>query len=262
MEREIDEKVIIRERSDEIVMIKQNDHAQICGMFAGHWKKDFFFGGSRRNSVELAVAEHDRGWTLVDNNPILNKETQLPFSFMDYPLPEKLSFYKSGIDEVERMDLYAGLLCSYHYSRFVEKNEDEQSNQYMKEERDRQNRLKNSIPNYNEQIFQFHLDLLVFCDNLSLYACLNEPGVPKAEEHRFYREGIPIPSTFTFINGDHLHCHWHDRQTISLSEYLFEESVTIEMKQKVVSKKDLMEKGLQVAYEKAPVEIVGIRLIR
>lgn len=254
--------MIIRERSNEVVMIKQNDHAQISGMFASNWKEDLFPGEPKRNAVELAVAEHDRGWIHVDNKPKLNEITQLPFSFMDYPVAEKLIFYKSGIDEVERMDPYACLLCSYHYSRFVERSENEQSIAFMKEERDRQYRLKNSISNYNEKIFQFHLDLLVFCDNLSLYACLNEPGVSKAREHRFYKKGIPISSTFTFLKGDYLQCHWENQQTIFLSEFPFKESFTIEIKQKVVPKKDIIEKGLPVAYEQAAMEIVPVRLTR
>ena len=97
--------MIIRERFKELVMITQHDHALISGLLAENFNDSLFKGASKRGSVELAIREHDRAWVPVDKYPIMNDETQLPFSFMDFPASFKSVFYKHGVDEVEKMDL-------------------------------------------------------------------------------------------------------------------------------------------------------------
>lgn len=252
--------MIIRERQDDIVMITQDDHARVSGVFAARWKDSFFGNRSQRGSVELAINEHDRGWIPVDNNPFLNDRTMLPYSFMDLPTDPKLVFYKNGIDEAEQMDDYAGVLCSHHYAQFAANDSDQKSKKFVQHEEDRQNQLKGQVEDFDEKLFQFHYDLLKFCDNLSLYVCLNEPGVTKEDEHRFHKNGLPVPATFSFFNDERLAIHWRNDRTVLLSEFPFDKPVPIDIKQKVVPKQDIADRGLLIAYESAPIEEVHVVL--
>ncbi|WP_404450947.1 DUF3891 family protein [Virgibacillus necropolis] len=252
--------MIIRERPDDIVMITQDDHARISGIFSSYWKKAFFNDDNKRRSVELAIYEHDRGWIPVDSKPLWNDKTNLPYSFMDLPTEPKLVFYKNGIDEVEGMDFYASLLCSHHYSRFTKNDTDEESLKFLKNEQERQSRIKKLMIDFDKEAYQFHYDLLNFCDNLSLFVCLNEPGATKKEEHSFYKNGLPIPSTFSFFEGNQLDICWRDGQTILLSQLPFDAPVEIEIKQKVVSRKRITEEGILSAYENTPEESIQVRV--
>ncbi|WP_156430913.1 DUF3891 family protein [Paenibacillus sp. FJAT-26967] len=47
----------------------------------------------------------------------------------------------------------------------------------------RQQRLKAKLNQPGESMIEQHFKLLKLCDELSLYVCLNEPGVSKDEEH-------------------------------------------------------------------------------
>lgn len=252
--------MIVRERQDDIVMITQDDHARVSGVFASYWKDSFFYKSSQRDSVELAINEHDRGWIMADSKPFLNDRTMLLYSFMDFPTEPKLVFYKNGIDEVEEIDDYAGLLCSHHYARFAAKDASKESQRFVERELDRQHRIKQMM-DFDKKAFQFHYHLLSFCDNLSLYACLNEPGATKEEEHYFFKKGLPVPSTFSFFTGDPLSIRWMDTQTILLSELPFDKPVVMEIRQKVVSKEQMAEDGILLAYENAPVERIKVQLM-
>ncbi|ASK61531.1 hypothetical protein CFK37_04750 [Virgibacillus phasianinus] len=252
--------MIIRERQDDIVMITQDNHARIAGVFAANWKNSFFNSSKKRNSVELAINEHDRGWIPVDCTPFMNDQNSLPYTFMYFPTKPKLIFYKNGIDEVEQMDNYAGILCSHHYARFAANDSNEESQAFVQHEENRQRKLKEKVKEFDPESFQFHYDLLNFCDNLSLYVCLNEPGTAKVDEHQFYKSGIPIPTTFSFLGGDYSAIHWQNKQTVMLSDFPFEQPTWIEIKQKVVSKQKIIECGLVAAYKDAPIEIVPVSI--
>lgn len=252
--------MIIRERQDDIVMISQDDHARISGLFASAWKDSLFFGTAKRDSVQLAITEHDRGWIPVDNTPFLNDKINVPYSFMDFPDEPKLVFYKNGIDEVEAMDNYASMLCSHHYSRFAEGDTSEEAQEFIQGEKARQLRVKVKIKDFDEPLFQFHYDLLKFCDSLSLYLCLNEPGTQKEDEHYFYKKGFPVPSTFSFFEGDKMDIRWGDKQTIFMSRFPFEQPLSVEIKQRVLSRSAIAEKGLLEAYCGTPIESVHVVL--
>ncbi|WP_430789021.1 DUF3891 family protein [Virgibacillus flavescens] len=249
--------MIVRERKNDIVMISQDDHARISGKLAKYWNASIFKGQSNREAVELAINEHDRAWISVDSKPFWNDKSKLPYSFTDLPNEPKLVFYKNGIDEVEEMNAYAGLLCSQHYMHFTMDDASEASQRFVVTEQLRQKRIR-QLKNVDEASFQFHFDLLKFCDNLSLYVCLNEPGSLKEKEHYFFKNGLPVPSTFSFFSEDKLDVRFRDSQTITLSEFPFEEAVVIHLPQKVVDKDKINKNGIIAAYEQTPVETVEI----
>lgn len=61
--------MIIYERTDDFVMIKQHDHAQLSAEIARHVNQAVFLNPSRKEDVLYSISEHDRGWIDLDDVP-------------------------------------------------------------------------------------------------------------------------------------------------------------------------------------------------
>ncbi|WP_170169059.1 DUF3891 family protein [Mesobacillus subterraneus] len=247
--------MIVYERIDEFVMVAQHDHAAVSQDAALAWRDDYFTGIERKKEVVLAVREHDRCWIEPDKTPLWNKKKQQPYSFMDYPGRPKLHFYKEGIDETVHINQYAGLLCSLHYASFLKDATSEIGKNFWNEENSKQAKLIIDLGIKNDQEaleeLNFHLDLLKFCDNLSLYICLNEPGTPKQHEHYFYKNGIP--QKFSFAHNKPIMPVWVDQKTVSLSVSPFVNSLHVSLPYRAVKKELIQKYGLVAAYKASPV---------
>ena len=243
--------MIIHERENDFIMVAQHDHALVSRDAAQYWLDDYFFGINKKDSVILAVREHDRCWIQPDEEPLWNQQTQQPYSFMDYPGSPKLAFYKEGIDEVVEMDPYAGLLCSLHYASFLEDATSTIGKNFWAAEKQRQQKLMKELEIANDNVLSFHLNLLKFCDNLSLYICLNEPGTPKENEHYFYRKGFP--QKFSFANHQPIHAKWLDTETVSLSIFPLSKKLKVRLSYRAVEKEFIKKIGLAAAYQNSPV---------
>ncbi|PAV28272.1 hypothetical protein CIL05_18060 [Virgibacillus profundi] len=253
--------MIVRERSDDFVLIEQDNHAIVSGDIMSKWKSSLFKGQDFRKSVEYAIYKHDCGWHPFDKQPFWNDESQAPYTFVDFPTLPKIVLYKNGIDEVEKVDAYAALLCSEHYKRFLLNNTSTEAQSFVKAEELRQKRIFDSFKMLHKRLFNHHYSLIQLGDNLSLYICLNEPGVTKENEHRFFKNGIPLSSSLNGFNQQKVELHWMDTKTIAMSEFPFENEVHITLKQKTVAKKLITNKGLLKGYEQTPYEEITVRLI-
>ncbi|WP_079508655.1 DUF3891 family protein [Mesobacillus jeotgali] len=242
--------MIIHEREKDFVMIAQHDHARVSEEAAENWQEDYFLGMDKKESVLLAVREHDRCWIEPDKEPLWNELTQQPYSFMDYPGGSKLAFYKQGIDDVVQMDPYAGLLCSLHYASFLENATSTIGKNFFNEEKQRQQELIKQLRIGYDRSLSFHLTLLKFCDNLSLYICLNEPGTPKGQEHYFYRKGSQ--QKFFFADETLIDAKWLNQQTVSLSISPFKKELKVQLPYKAVKKEQIKRTGLSAAYNESP----------
>lgn len=225
--------MIVRETKDGYILVEQHAHAKISGGMARKWKKQWFLGKTRRREVELAIENHDLCWESLDKQPILNQQERKPASFIDYPLEAKISAYKDGVDDMARLNSYAALLISLHYSSFFRGKLDQNGQQFKEREEDRQEQLMDRLHVQNEEL-TFHFDLLQLCDNLSLYLCLNEWGVHKDKEHPWFKEGFPqqlatVESTFYTV--------WLTENTVLIHPYPFsEENVKVSIPYKYISK--------------------------
>lgn len=255
--------MIILELEDSFIMITQHDHAKISGEIAQHWKDDYFKGEERKEDVLLAISEHDRGWIEADSAPLWNNRQQKPYTFMDYPLESKVAFYKKGIDEVKKMSKYASLLCSAHYTSFLQYEEDPIGIKFMEDESTRRLRLLKQygiLSNMaKEKLFHHHLSILKWCDNLSLYICLNEPGAKKENEYPFFQNGIS--PTFSFTNDLTIQVHWADQETLSLSMTPLKKEVQVQLVFKEVKKEDIIANELITAYTNTHNSIRNLRII-
>lgn len=253
--------MIIRAYADEFVMIEQDNHAFISGEIMKHWKDELFFGKEFRESVEYAIYHHDHGWKPFDQQPFWNDKKGEPYSFSDFPIIPKTVLYQHGIDAIEKEDTYAALLCSKHYVRFTDRINTKEARQFVHHEHKRRQRITESMNTFDQQLFDFHFGLLRFGDNISLYLCLNEPGIAKdKEEHPFFREGISVPSDLIGFETSNTSIRWKDEQTITMDEFPFKHPFTIQLKQKRVSKQDIAKSGLIESYENTPFEEIELHI--
>ncbi|WP_088102061.1 DUF3891 family protein [Halalkalibacter urbisdiaboli] len=234
--------MIIMESEEWFMMTKQHDHARISGEIANHFLDHLFLDERYREEILLGVREHDRGWIGLDEVPIWNDGSNVPFSFMDYPLYPKLQMYIKGLEEVEQMSSYAALLCSHHYSAFIRRSHDPECKAFMKNEIDRQNRLLTQCGHPTDDMVMRHVKLLQLCDEISLYICMNKSGAAKEESSAAIKFD-------TVIEQQIFKASWQSRNAIKLEPFPFKEDFSVKLKTKHVSKALRNEVGVHLAYE-------------
>src|SRR5437660_10737436 len=106
--------MIIQEQGDQLVLIRQTDHAVLAGHFARELGNDTFALPQPQESFVLAATEHDNGWNEWELLPEIDSVTYLPYSFMSVPTREHIELYQRGIERVVKVERYAGLLVSVH----------------------------------------------------------------------------------------------------------------------------------------------------
>jgi Protein of unknown function (DUF3891) len=186
--------MIIQEQGDQLVLIRQTDHAVLSGFFAREWGSEQLTRPEPFASFCLAVAEHDNGWREWELLPELDLKTRLPYSFMSIPTEEHIALYQRGIERLVKTDHYAGLLVSMHcaglYDRaratipgfsakYVRANESQMANEFVQRLKLQQLRLKVDLRENpetkkfaEEKTLQANYQRLEALDRLSLYFCL------------------------------------------------------------------------------------------
>jgi hypothetical protein len=178
--------MIVRERPDSYVLIKQHDHGLISGEFARHWAEK----PRPLESTLYAIANHDVGWQGLDAFVRWNEGSGKPYSFANYPSGPKLRAYKEGLDLLEARNPYAACLCSMHYTSLVGTSGDEAG--FRKSELRRQHRIQSTMTEEEFGNLGQNFRLLQLCDDLSLFVCLNEPG---RNDHPWYENGFRFEGT-------------------------------------------------------------------
>ena len=254
--------MIVFEEETKYLLFSQDDHAHISGSIAEHWRTDLFPGAENKQEVLLAIREHDRGWLSLDSSPSWNHEKGRPHDFLDYPVAHKISAYSHGITEVLEMSSYAGLLCSLHYTSFMEGQEE--AAVFLKSEQERQHGLMDDLginsDSEKKQALKFHFDLLQLCDNLSLYLCLNPPGISKEREHRFFKNGFP--QVFPSFSRKKIFPEWPEPENVSLDPYPFNHSFQVKLPYKELLKGILKEAGLEAALHTAENKIRTVNIVK
>lgn len=252
--------MIVHERENDFIMIQQHEHALLSGEMALQWKKDFLLRSKLREVADWAVAQHDRAWIPLDEHPSWNDEEARPYSFINFPMPEKLAAYQRGIEEVSSQSLYAGMLCSMHYQSFLtEDSNDPLVRQFVQEEKQRQEKLFDTLGmDIPRDIYDLHFHRLQFCDDLSLYICMNEPGVPKEKEVSWFKDGFR--QSFHFA-PDGMVAEWLDDKQVTVDPFPFESPFDIEIPFRIVSKEQIERIGLDKAYHQAEIDYRPVTFI-
>lgn len=200
--------MIVQEQGDQLILIRQTDHAVLSGFFAREWGNELFQRAEPFESLLLAASEHDNGWREWELEPQIDPKTRLPFSFMSVPTETHIDLYQRGIERVVKSDRYAGLLVSMHASglydraratipgfsaKYVKSTETELVSGFLQGLKLQQLRLKVDLradPAAKELVQEKSLDRnarrLEALDRLSLYFCMN--GTP----HDATIENVPV----------------------------------------------------------------------
>jgi len=254
--------MIVREHENEFIMIEQADHSVISGDCFANWKLELLKGAEFADAVRYAITNHDFGWHDFDKMPFWNDVTEAPYNFMDFPVIPKLVFYKNGVDELENLNPYAGMLASRHYSHLSIGDSDwEEAKEFIKFEQERRERLENNITDFNSDLFEFHYATLAVCDNFSLYVCLNEPGSTKQDEHPLFKEGFPIPAALDLFKEKKFSMKWLCNDEVKISPFPFNNETNVTLKQRTVSKNSIKQDGLIKSYMDAPVREISITFV-
>ncbi|TMW73354.1 DUF3891 family protein [Alteribacter natronophilus] len=245
--------MIVREEPEGLTFFEQDRHAHISGIFAGYWRDDLFINKERRDSVILAVTQHDRGWAELDRELVTGREKGIPLSFTDYPLKKKISAYRKGVDDLEQTDPYSAFLVSCHYASFFEGKGDPHGREFLHEEKERQFRLRKKLqlgPG-DRTACRFHFDLLQLCDNLSLYICMNRWGTAKEDEIPWFKDGFP--QQLERLGDEKVTAEFLSPREVSVSPWPFcRNSFNIYIPYKYVEGKDVKDAGSwEAAYRNA-----------
>ena len=187
--------MIIREQGDQLLLIRQTDHAFLAGFFAKEWGNEEFPRPEPFESFCLAVAEHDNGWSEWEIRPSIDPRGRMPYSFMSIPTEEHIALYQKGIERLVKVDHYAALLVSMHatglydkaratmpgYSaKYVKSTESAIVTDFVQRLRLQQLRLKVDLRANEatrdlviEDALKANFERLEALDRLSLHLCLN-----------------------------------------------------------------------------------------
>lgn len=243
--------MIIRTKSEELIVIRQHDHGFLAGEFAKYFKTNVFEDKAYLKECINAIYEHDRGWIGLDKTPIWNDAKNVPYTFMDCPSSLRFVFYTLGLDEIENLNPYGAVLCSKHFISFPLNQEDQEMVEFYKQELNRQKKFLKTLTKTQYAMFDKHYKLLKFCDELSLYACMNEPGVTKKEEIDLFKGGFEGTEIFNTITNKPLIAEWIDKEKIRITPFPFESEFKTHVRYKSIKKNTIEKMGIVKADEKA-----------
>ena len=185
--------MIISEKGEELIVIRQTDHATLAGFLAREWGNENFSRPELFASFQIAASEHDNGWMEWEAAPQIDPATFLPYTFMSIPTLEHIALYQRGLERILKIDRYAALLVSLHITglydrtratmpgfsaKYIRSSESYMVSDFVQRLRLQQLRLKVDLrssestkPFTEEKSLQANLQRLEALDRLSLYLC-------------------------------------------------------------------------------------------
>ena len=225
--------MILQEQGDQLILIRQTDHAVLAGVFAREWGNELFRRPEPFDSFCLAAAEHDNGWRDWELLPQVDPKTRLPYSFMSVPTEAHMALYQRGIERMVKADTYAGLLVAMHcqglydrtratipgYSaKYVKATESELVTNFVNNLKMQHLRLKVELradPARRDFAQDKTLDAnarrLEALDRLSLYFCMGTP-------HDTTIDGVPVDDHGSEVDWE---LRAHGNNIVSLGPYPF-----------------------------------------
>ncbi|PQZ53057.1 serine hydroxymethyltransferase [Bacillus sp. MYb209] len=255
--------MIFREKNEkESILIRQHDHGFLAGEIAKHIIEDFFEDKIYLKETIDAIYEHDRGWIELDKVPILNDAKNIPYTFMDCPSSLRFVFYTIGLNAIEESNPYGVLLCSKHFLSFPLNEEDEEMMSFYTGELERQKRILKTLTKEQFAMFDKHYRLLKFCDELSLYVCMNKPGVKKKDEIELFKDGFEGTEIFNSKEEQPIQAEWVNKETIRITPFPFKMEFYTYVKYKTINKHVVEEKGIVKADKEVELQKQVIRIIK
>ena len=222
--------MIVRNQSDgSVVMITQNDHAKLAGLFAAHWGNERFERPRPYASMVRAAQYHDGGWLRYETNPILDPATGKSPSYQQVPNDApQLAAYQWAIDMLTEIDSYTGLMVSKHrtglwQSRYsvIQQPPPGPPRKLSDEIEDFHHAQRNATAHDHRRASTAHevamnYNLLQVWDLLSLYICSNE----QHKEHMIE----PVPTAYQWSGGVLLKLTPTAPATIAIDPFPFDQA--------------------------------------
>lgn len=172
-------------------LIAQPDHAALAGDLAAGISCSHF--PQLAPEVLEAITLHDAGWArfdrpqhiIVSQSPTQklpaaeNGNAARPLSFLDMAPADFVRAWSDSIERAQESSSIGGILVSQHFSRLAENRlgmradspaDIDKLKSFLSREAARQGRLAAQVGRHVEQV-QLLVDVLQFCDLLSLYLC-------------------------------------------------------------------------------------------
>ena len=105
--------MIVLDAGERWQLVMQPDHADLAAQFPAAWGNSEFASVRGRESMIMAAARHDDGWTVRERWLEVHDDGR-PVSFIEVDAISHMAFYRAGIVDVTRRDPYAGLMAAMH----------------------------------------------------------------------------------------------------------------------------------------------------
>jgi len=216
--------MIRRDMGDSFLLFAQDDHARLSGELSRHYGNRFFAKPEPTEETIRAVALHDCGWPLHDDEPTLNARG-LPSDVFETTRPVAMKVWSASADRASAEGAYAGLLVSLHVlnlSVFVttlpqaERNAFNMENppdrfamvKFQQKEIERQENLRmklglrtdrpthhkhpHEVMQKKEDQLNFNFRMLQAMDVISLAACCTKPPTSQTQDVMPQPGGAPL----------------------------------------------------------------------
>ena len=163
-------------------LVTQADHAILAGDLAANISSPLF--PKLDPHVVRAIALHDGGWAQFDSDGYADTIKGRPRSFLEMAPLEFLSAWRDSIYIAENASPQGGIVVSGHFSRLAETrlqaasdapDDTQRLQSFIANEGERRKRLATIDGCSREDIEILIIDVLQFCDLLSLYLCCGAP---------------------------------------------------------------------------------------
>ncbi|HEX2503879.1 MAG TPA: DUF3891 family protein [Miltoncostaeaceae bacterium] len=105
--------MIVSRRAGELVLVRQVDHQEQCGLMADAWGNQGFERPEPFGPVALAARVHDEGWRGWEERAGVGPDG-FPVNFSDIDRSVHVALYRDGIARAAARDAATGLLVSLH----------------------------------------------------------------------------------------------------------------------------------------------------
>jgi hypothetical protein len=105
--------VIVSRRPEGLLLVRQVDHQDQCGLMADAWGNADFARPDPFGPLATAAAVHDEGWRAWEEAPQVG-EDGAPVDFPHIDRPTHVALYREGIEGAIARDPRAGLIVSMH----------------------------------------------------------------------------------------------------------------------------------------------------
>jgi hypothetical protein len=227
-------------------LFRQHDHALLSGQLAAAWTGIGRAPTPLGFELVLATALHDIAWRDLDEAPMLDPETGHALPFHAYPLDEKVSAYRRGLDEVGRLHPYAALLASLHYTSFPDV---EGLGTLLEAESERRISLRETLElgAYDEGRIARDLEFLKLFDSLSIFLCLTPPSASTDDQPVWVESARHAKTPF----GESLHLTWVEEDVLHIDPFPFRGPVEARIAYRELEGRFEDEETLRAAWETA-----------